>query len=65
MRIPNRLAALIGLCPTSLAAAQVPIPADGHWVDTWVATPQLAGPTDLPPAPFVSMLAFKTDQSTQ
>ncbi|CAL1709482.1 unnamed protein product [Somion occarium] len=29
-----------------------PNPANGHWVDTWTAMPQLTEPENLPPAPF-------------
>ncbi|VDC04456.1 unnamed protein product [Peniophora sp. CBMAI 1063] len=49
------LSAVVLVLHVLLVGAQVsPDPANGHWVDTWAATPQLAEAADLPPAPFSS-----------
>lgn len=53
MGILSLICVLVSSLVVPLGSAQPPNPPDGHWVDTWTATPQLARVADLPPAPFV------------
>jgi lysophospholipase L1-like esterase len=36
---------------------------DGHWVDTWVAAPQLTEPGNMPPPPFTGASSVFTDST--
>ncbi|VDB86880.1 unnamed protein product [Peniophora sp. CBMAI 1063] len=52
MRIVTLSTILTGALAFGLVAAQTPDPSNGHWVDTWTATPQLTEASGLPPPPF-------------
>lgn len=39
--------------PQSRQAVVTPSIANGHWIDTWAAMPQLTEYTNLPPPPYV------------
>jgi lysophospholipase L1-like esterase len=38
---------------------------DGHWVDTWVAAPQLTEPGNMPPPPFTGASSVFTDSTVR
>lgn len=46
------LLGVVVVFPIAIQARQRMSPKDGHWVNTWVAMPQLTEPGNLPPEPF-------------
>ncbi|KZV73764.1 SGNH hydrolase [Peniophora sp. CONT] len=53
--VPPFLASVLALI---LVAAHTPDPPNGHWIDTWTATPQLTEASGLPPPPFNATTAI-------